>query len=157
MNLLCSKNFIYRHCNLNSHNFHMSQNILLFDFFQPFKNAKTILSHCSQIWPIGQSMPTPDLGTSGLQSPMKRQSFLITSKFIWCWKGISMLFQPVFQKLRGAGFSRPHQTAPFQSLQLFSTQEGKHWANTNIKHTSVAPRHSQDHSTVCCGLQMHRS
>lgn len=90
--------FIYGHWNLNSHNLHMSGNIiLLLIFFQPFKMQKPSWAYCSWIWSTGHSLLTPDPCISEIQFPMKLQSFLITSKFFWLWRGISALSQLAFQ------------------------------------------------------------
>ena len=54
-------------------------------------------AYCSWIWSTVHSLLTPDPCTSEIRFPMKLQSFLITSKFFWLWRGISALSQLAFQ------------------------------------------------------------
>ena len=75
------------------------QEILFFFwfFFNHLKMQKPSWAYCSWIWSTGHSLLTPDPCTSEIRFPMKLQSFLITSKFFWLWRGISALSQLAFQ------------------------------------------------------------
>ena len=108
-------NFIYGHWNLNSHNLHMPGNIiLLLIFFQPFKNAKTIMSllqldlvHRPQ---FADSWSMYKWNTVSHETPILFNHFQI----LLTLKGDFCTFSTC---ISDGGFAGHHQITPLQSLQ----------------------------------------